>query len=328
MQNGSQEPQRDEIVSVGGSDPKRVRPQVVHGTFMLVLGALLSQVFPFVGVVLIAYGMRELVEAKGVLGVGLAAAEAAVLVAMTAFANTGSALLMVSTMVASIGVVACMWHGATVTNVTVAIVAAALASLGIDAAIAAFSGTSVRDIAVSYFMDTVRQTIGDDAQGTLLTQQIEPIVDAIWPFSYVASSATDALMVGIGSHLMAVRSSGSARHASLERFDAPMWSVAVLAISVVCLSASFTGFPEAGVLRTISATALMSVRIIFAAQGLGVISAFMNRHRWGCALRVIALCFLFWIEMVLFLMSIIGLVDIWANFRKLARDGSDRQEQH
>ena len=104
-----------------------------------------------------------------------------------------------------------------------------------------------------------------------------------------------------------------------------MWSVAVLAVSIVCVGASFTGFPEAQIVRTASVTAIMSVRIIFACQGFGVLSALMARRRFGCVTRFICILLVFWSEMMFFAMSIVGLIDVWANFRNLERDGSHAQ---
>ena len=106
-----------------------------------------------------------------------------------------------------------------------------------------------------------------------------------------------------------------------------MWSVGVLAVSIVCFGASFTGFPEAEVLRTVSFTALMSVRFIFAIQGFGVVSALMNRKKFGCLTRTLCIFLLFWSEAMFFLMSIVGLIDVWADFRHLRRDGSHAQAQ-
>lgn len=327
MQDGSQEPQRGAIVP-GGPAMRTVRPQASHGALMLVLGCVVALFLPYAGVLLSAYGMRELAEASGVRGMVVALALSAALLAVGSFVDASLVVFMGPALVCSLAVVGCMWRGATVTNVSAAVVLGAAAALGLDAAIAAFAGISVRDTIVSSLMAGVQSSVGTGVEADLLVRQVEPLVVAVWPFTYVTGSAVNALVAGVGSHLMAVRSKDAHRPGSISRFDAPMWSIAVLAISTVCLGASFTGFPEAEALRTISVTALLSVRIIFACQGFGVASALMSSAHMGCLTRTICTFFLFWIEMVFFIVSIVGLVDVWANFRRLARSGPDAQEQH
>ena len=326
MQDGSQDAPRG--IVPGGPAPRAVEPRVSHGTLMLVLGCIASLFLPFVGVLLIAYGMRELAEARGTRGLAIALLEGVGLAAVALVSNLGIALFLAPVLVCALAIVFCMWRGATVTNVSVAVVIAALACFGADAVAGASTGLSVRAVAVSYLMDGIRETVSGSIEGSMAVVQVEGVVEVIWPFTYVADAAFDALVAGIGSYLMHVRSAGVVKRPSLARFDAPLWSVGVLSICIVCLAASFTGFPEAGLLRTASATVLLSVRIIFACQGFGVMNALMSRKRLGCATRTVCIFVIFWIEMVFFLMSIIGLVDVWANFRKLPRDGSCEQEQH
>lgn len=62
MINGNDEPQR-QIVPAGPKPP--VRPAVLlQGLLWTALGAALSSYLPYLGVFLLAYGMRELLEAR------------------------------------------------------------------------------------------------------------------------------------------------------------------------------------------------------------------------------------------------------------------------
>ena len=107
-------------------------------------------------------------------------------------------------------------------------------------------------------------------------------------------------------------------------FDAPLWAVGVLALSVLGMGASFAAVPESQVLRTVSVTLFLAVRIIFLIQGLGVILGLLGRWRIGCFGRFAVIMVATWLE-VMFVVSIIGLIDVWANFRKLPRDGSHNE---
>ena len=66
----------------------------------------------------------------------------------------------------------------------------------------------------------------------------------------------------------------------------------------------------------------LSVRIIFALQGFGVVLSLMGRYRLGCFGRTALTVLSIWLETMFFLVSIVGLVDVWANFRKLERSSS------
>ena len=276
-----------------------------------------------------AYGMRELAEASGARGVAISFAESAVLIAAALVAGVGYAALLAPVLVCSAAVVLCMWRGATVTNMSVAVVIGSLVSFGIDAAIAAISGISVSETAVAYLMAALRESVGTGVEGDLLLAQIQPVVEAVWPLIYVTGAAFDCLVAGIGSYLMGVRCTGGAPAARRSHGSTRPCGASPCSRSRWWASGpSFTGIPESGLVRTVSTTVFMSVRIIFALQGFGVVSALMTRSRMGCLTRTVCIFFLFWSEMMLFAMSIVGLIDIWANFRKLPRDGSrDRVTQ-
>lgn len=325
MQDGSSDPRQGAIVPNGTPVRRAVPPRNAHGAFMLALGCVVAIFLPYAGILLAAYGAREVLCAKARRGVGLILFEGVGLLAVSFIANVTYAVLLAPVIVCSLGIAWCMWRGATVTNVSVVVVLTALTSLGIDAAIAAMTGPSLQDAMVSYLMAAVAQFVGTGIEGEFLASGLEPIMMALWPLVYVVSAASYALFAGLGSHVMQTRCTGDPRRPSLSRFDAPMWSVAVLAVSIVCVGASFTGFPEAQIVRTVSVTAIMSVRIIFACQGFGVLSALMARRRFGCVTRFICILLVFWSEMMFFAMSIVGLIDVWANFRKLERDGSHAQ---
>ena len=90
------------------------------------------------------------------------------------------------------------------------------------------------------------------------------------------------------------------------------------------MGASFAAVPESQLLRTVSVTLFLAVRIIFLIQGLGVILGLLGRWRIGCFGRFAVIMVAAWLE-VMFVVSIIGLIDVWANFRKLPRDGSHNE---
>lgn len=326
MQDGSSDPQTRTIVPFGSNRPA-VAPRASHGAIVLAIGLIGSLFIPFVGILLTAYGMRELAEAKGARGLVLSLLESAGLLVVSLAVGPGLGFLLVPIIVCCWAISACMWRTATVTNVSVAIVLTGLVSFGADAIIAAAAGTSVFETAVAYLTEGVQESVGTGVVAEIVSAQLESLIRIIWPLMYILSAMMDGLMAGVGSFLAGARVRQNPKAPSVAAFDAPMWSVGVLAVSIVCFGASFTGFPEAEVLRTVSFTALMSVRFIFAIQGFGVVSALMNRKKFGCLTRTLCIFLLFWSEAMFFLMSIVGLIDVWADFRHLRRDGSHAQAQ-
>jgi len=320
MENGVSNggPQTDLTNRVLGRLPKEM-----SGALWFALGSFTSFVIPFFGVVMMGYGARELLEARGSRGFLFAVAEGIVIAAVALFANSGMGMLLVGEVLCVLGVVWCMRnHAATLAGICAVIVATALVNIGIEAAVATAAGSSLSQVVdglLAYMVSVAQDAAGTGIQAELIVRQIAPVLKALWPFTYVASAGMDALAAGIGSYLMYVRTSGIPRVPAIVAFDMPMWPVGVLIASILGLSASLSGFPGAEVLLSVSVTALMSVRFIFAIQGFAVVLTFANRFRFGCLGRTLLLVLSIWLETMFFIVSIVGLIDVWANFRKLTR---------
>lgn len=320
MENGVSNggPQTDLTSRVLGRPPKEM-----SGALWFALGSFTSFVIPFFGVVMMGYGARELLEARGSRGFLFAVAEGIVITAVALFANSGMGMLLVGEVLCVLGVVWCMRnHAATLAGICAVIVATALVNIGIEAAVATAAGSSLSQVVdglLAYMVSVAQDAAGTGIQAELIVRQIAPVLKALWPFTYVASAGMDALAAGIGSYLMYVRTSGIPRVPAIVAFDMPMRPVGVLIASILGLSASLSGFPGAEVLLSVSVTALMSVRFIFAIQGFAVVLTFANRFRFGCLGRTLLLVLSIWLETMFFIVSIVGLIDVWANFRKLTR---------
>lgn len=320
MENGVSNggPQTDLTSRVLGRPPKEM-----SGALWFALGSFASFVIPFFGVVMMGYGARELLEARGSRGFLFAVAEGIVITAVALFANSGMGMLLVGEVLCVLGVVWCMRnHAATLAGICAVVVATALVNIGIEAAVATAAGSSLSQVVdglLAYMVSVAQDAAGTGIQAELIVRQIAPVLKALWPFTYVASAGMDALAAGIGSYLMYVRTSGIPRVPAIAAFDMPMWPVGVLIASILGLSASLSGFPGAEVLLSVSVTSLMSVRFIFAIQGFAVVLTFANRFRFGCLGRTLLLVLSIWLETMFFIVSIVGLIDVWANFRKLTR---------
>lgn len=291
------------------------------------LSVLVIGWYPFLGVMLLAGVTRTLVDRSGpraFMGAVLVAI-ATVVILSVAF-GLSSGLVAVPPLLTTLLLVACMCCGAAgVTSVSAVVAVGTLASLAIDAFTLSGQGYSVADVTCGLLMETVRASAGSGIDANMVVATVEPVVTALWPLVYVMTVMVNVLGAGVGALVAAPRVNGVRHLPQIARFDAPLWSVGVLALSVLGLGASFAGIPYANVVLTVSATVLMSVRFIFAAQGLGVLSDKLLRLRMGCMLRPLIICFAVWVEAMSFILSIVGLIDVWANFRKLPRGGTDAE---
>lgn len=326
MENGVSNggPQNGLTNRVGGRPPKEM-----SGALWFALGSFASFVIPFFGVVMMGYGARELLEARGSRGFLFAVAEGIVITAVALFATPGMGMLLVGEVLCVLGVVWCIRnHAATLAGICTVIVATTLVNIGIEAAVATASGSSLAQVVdglLAYMSSAAQGAVGSGIQAEMLVRRIQPLLKAIWPFTYVASAGMSALSAGIGSYLMYVRTRGVPSVPAIVTFDMPMWPVGVLAASILGLSMSLSGFPGSDILLSICATILLSVRFIFAIQGFAVVLTFANRFRFGCLGRTLLLVLSIWLETMLFVVSIVGLIDVWANFRKLPRGGRHSQ---
>ena len=290
-------------------------------------GAFLSAEVPFLGVVLLAFSMRFLMwegrPRRFVLPVA-AFAVGAVALALTrpfAAATMAPAFLVTFCIVLSM-----TFKRATVLAVSLATVAGALLALVVDTVYAASLGTTARELLTQVFDAVAYSSLGSGIEAGLVADQASSLFNTLWPFVYVMLSVMYVLAAAAGSFLLETRFERRP-FPSLASFDAPLWAVGVLAASALLIAASVAVGGSAGYpLSVVGATSLMSVRIIFVLQGFGVVAAKLSQARTGCALRALVVLLLIWVESVLMAVSIVGLLDVWANFRKLPRDASPAPE--
>ncbi|MDY2778077.1 MAG: DUF2232 domain-containing protein [Collinsella sp.] len=298
----------------------------MSGILMMLAGCVVNHFVPFLGIATMGYGVRETLEAKG--GRGFAVAiQCAIAISVLEFAlGSMYALVTSSSLLCALGIAWCMRdHKATVLGVSLVVVLVALCNIGIQAVLLASSGSSLTEVVdqvLAVLTAQAQGSLGTGLEADLLIQQMMPLFRAVWPFVYVASAAVDALAAGVGSHLMYARVADSPRIPSLANFDMPVWVVGALATSILGFGVSLSGIPGADILLVVSATALMSVRLIFMLQGFGVAIGLSNRFRLGCLGRFAVVFLSVWLE-TMFVLSIVGLIDVWANFRKLQRNGSE-----
>lgn len=116
---------------------------------------------------------------------------------------------------------------------------------------------------------------------------------------------------------------GVGRLPPLSSVDLSPWLVLVLVLAVAFLAAaSFTG-RTGGWMAQIGWNLFGVARWTFFVQGLAVLSALHEKAGYGPGRRAFGYIVAFLAEVFVFATSLMGLVDMWVNFRRLPRDGRE-----
>lgn len=200
----------------------------------------------------------------------------------------------------------------------VVVALAAAASLGVDALVAASAGTTIPAL-VNELLDTYLRGLGDLS----VVQAARAAIAILWPVAYVIAALVECLTALLGTRLAADRSAGELPGPPrLVEFDVPLWVVTVFLAAAAGLAAVLTVDGVPGVVLSVSLNVAMSLRFAFAAQGLAVLVWFArSRGASSLVTGVLGLAALY-LEAQFFVLTVAGLVDVWANFRHLTRGGS------
>ena len=309
------------IVPAGASGPKGPTALSVPARlfFCALGGAVASTSLSAVAPALVAYGygFSTADGARGRAGSLVAAlVPAAALSLSLGPASVVAALACCLVAVATSELVARGRFGAGAACLVVA--AAAAACLAADALVVASAGTTIPAL-VNGLLDTYLRGLGDLA----LVQSLRAAVTLLWPVAYVVASLVELLAALLGTRLAADRSAGElSRPPRLVAFDVPLWVVAALVASAAGLAAALTVEAVPGLVLMVSANVAMALRFAFAAQGLAVLVWFVRSRSASPTIATLLGVAALYLEAQFFVLTVAGLVDVWANFRHLARGGS------
>lgn len=262
------------------------------------------------------YGFSTTGGARGRVAALMAAlVPAAALSASLGLASVVSALVSCLVAVAASELVV---RGRFTAGAACAIVAAAgAARLGVDALVVASAGTTVPAL-LNELLDTYLGRLGDLA----LARSMRVAVTLLWPVAYVATSVVECLVALLGSRLAAGRSAGALPGPPrLVAFDVPLWVVAALVASAAGLAAALTVDAVPGMVLMVSLNVAMALRFAFAVQGLAVLVWFVRSRGAGSSVATLLGVAALYLEAQFFVLTVAGLVDVWANFRHLVRGG-------
>ena len=297
----------------------------------VVFGGLIASLLPVVGFPLAAAGLAGLIFRGRVV---LAAFAAGMAVAIGTFMLPPGAMLLAPGFVALLFAVGGMQRRPALVGVTFLTAVFAAGRLASSALTAWLRGTTflvqTREAAQAAVTGFVEAAGGANADGTLFGVEPDVLADVmfrLWPVDYFASALIAAVLSIAVAGWAASRTGAEVQR--LPRLDALDLSPHVLwpFIGAFVFLAAGRAMGEGAVATTVGLNLLLGVRLLLLAQGLGVVSAFYRRIGFGKWLRGIGYVLLVIADSIVPLISIVGLIDFWANFRKLPREDSSATER-
>lgn len=296
------------------SAPARV---VVPAALLCIVGALLTPVMPFVGVPLCAAALAGLVyQGRAVVAVFAAA----VAVVIAAYVRPSDVAILVPAF-GAIMLAAYALRGRAALDIGVALVPAlALAFALGEYATAWMKGIGYREY-VGEVVTMIRPTL--DRLVTAEPTSTEALVDTLIRFApsgYLMLGAITAVPTVLAMIWAADRSGSIVnRLPALREFDLSPHVIWVPILALGSLAAGrLMGQPE-GIATTVGINLLFAARIAMFAQGLGVVSSWFHTIGIKRPGRVIGYVIAFLLDSLVWIVSLLGLIDFWANLRKLER---------
>ena len=202
----------------------------------------------------------------------------------------------------------------------ITVTALSLALMGCDAIVAWLSGTTLPQIAED-LVAAYESSLGDLSVDTAAqVSSMLSMYKSLWPMSYVIMGLAEFCIawLGVQTATRRLRLPGSTLP-HLVDYDAPLWATALLVIGLLGLTAGSVVSSSTELVAQVSLNVVMSLRVIFAIQGLAVLTWFFREKRMGSFASTVFTLLALYLELQFYIMTIVGLVDVWRNFRHLPR---------
>lgn len=315
------------IVPLSGSCPGRKASRPARPWMELalcVLGSFCSLTLPSLGMAAMVFGSWLLArkEEKRLWWAVAGCIAPGVILSFVSWVNYGS--LAAPCILGALAIALLLPGRITITNVCAVILVLAGLMIASDASIVMMWGedfatyvnallTEMREILVA--------SLGGSGNSVAIMASVDQTLELLgkmWPLIYVSRAAT-AVVVGLIGLMLARRDTCQSVYAAFLRYDMPLWGVVALVAAIACLAVSTGKVPGAATWNAVGINVLFCMRVLFFLQGLAVAMDLMSRHRWGSFSRVLVLALLLMAELGLYAVSVFGVIDVWANFRKLPR---------
>ncbi|RVU96640.1 hypothetical protein EII22_10855 [Coriobacteriales bacterium OH1046] len=195
-----------------------------------------------------------------------------------------------------------------------------LVLLAVSELSARMAGTSLAALAAEV-LDGYQQALGSASiEARMVFDQLRTLFDAIWPTAFFIIAFAEFLLSLGGALIGALRQRIDAgERVPFQQFDLPLWVVGLLIAGIVmlALSAALPAFAAAFMLA--GGTLLGTLRLAFATQGYAVLSWFARKRGWRGLIGLVITAFALYLELNMFVLTIVGVLDVWINLRHLSR---------
>lgn len=290
---------------------------------LCVLGSFGSLFVPALGTMAMVFGLWLLArkeERRAWLGIAGCVVPGVVL-SFVSWVNYGSLVLPC---IACALVVALLLPGRIgITGVCLTIAGLTGAMIAADASIVMMYGEDFAAY-VTALLDEIREltvaSLGGTASVTVLAtlDQTVELLGKTWPLIYAARAA-GVVVLGLFGLMLARRDTYQSVYAAFMRYDMPLWGVVLLIAAIACLACEALGVQGAATVGAVGLNLLLCLRVAYFLQGLAVAMCLMDRHRWGMLPRVLVIALMLMAELGFYAVSVFGVIDVWANFRRRER---------
>ena len=323
--HGIEEKVRDPLEPPRGASP-------IHPWMELVLcvaGSLATVLLSGIGTFAMVYGAWRLFRPEENRGLWAVAGCLAPAIALCFVSVLDYGLLVLPCSVCALVIARLLPGHATVTNVCLTVLLLAAAMIGADALFANAIGfdniVSYQNALISEIREQTIASVGGKSASISTMASLDQTLELFslaWPFGYIAQAG---IVVGFGFLGLALtrRVRYADAYASFTRYDSPLWVVVLLIVGIISTLLSGAVTDVSVVFKTIGVNALLVARVLFLIQGMAALLGVMDRRGFGTGSRVALLVCAFFAEMMFFAVCVFGLVDIWADFRKLRHTKED-----
>lgn len=305
----------------GRKAPRPARPGFELA--LCVLGSLCSLVLPSIGTAAMVFGAWLLArKQEGRIWWAVAGcAVPGIVFSFVSWVNYGS--LVVPCIVAALVIALLLPGRVSITNVCLTIVGVTVLMVMGDASVIMMLGSDFAAY-VAALLEEMREIVVASLGGTpqvavsVAVEQTIELFGKVWPLVYVSRAAV-VVLLGLMGLMLARRDTYRKVYAAFTRYDMPLWGIVALIAAIVCLAGGSAGFANATVLEAVGLNILFCLRVLYFLQGLAMAMHLMDKHHWGPVSRMLVLAGLLMAELGLYAVSVFGVIDVWANFRKLPR---------
>jgi hypothetical protein len=201
-----------------------------------------------------------------------------------------------------------------------------LASVAFEELLARGQGTTLTAataLQMQAAVDELVKALGSSASAELASRlkEVAVTMSGAWPASYFETAVLAGVLVIVAIAWAARRAGREVNVPSLSRLDLTPHVLWAFVLGLLLMAASYGTFSASKIFGVVGLNLVLCARTLFVLQGLSVSAGLLDRTGVGLGGRILALAALAALDALTLVVSFIGLLDFWVNFRRLPRDG-------